>query len=1654
METIDSNDINYLIDFDIINLKENNESDTKNLIPESLTTNCSSCGTKFTSFLTRSNRCNICLKYFCNSCIIKLKIKFCKDCFKICQEFNQIIGKNLIKMTEKNTTFVEMRETFYCKTFDDYQFSCQNFLTNDNRNFEHQLLVNMNDTYDLIIKTLINYVLKINFNDIKVETDWKNIIYILIKETISNLRPCSRYLNDTLDINDFIKIKILPYKDNSMCQVIQGYVLGNKKSGFNVKDNIYNPKILLLNKEIDKEEDNGEEKKNLNKNDNAQDNQIYLSKLTSYKIDKIKPDIILIGKDFPKEKIETIKNINFNDISIIYDIDNKVMTKLSRCFQTLTLPSIKLIGSNNILGSCKKFYIQNYTDNNNDQERNNKEGCDNNNNEKKNDLYIFDGCDRLLFNTILLSGKDINLLKKLKKIMKQILLPSIRDLFLQKYIQYILNMEINPVPQEAEIEVDFIEELYEESHEILPMRKNSSFFDNIMYKKGKEKRSQKSLMKVISQKTDINELFYEGFDLSIIEKKDNFNIYSLISLTSSQKTEIKKNLKEEKEEEISEKEIHNIVNKYCEDAKELNFSFFNGNNNYDQPLGKFILDLCKRSSSICPTCHLEYKKHTQYIFKAKGVLKLWMISEEENDLDKIINYLNKTTNIDYNKLLVYKNDIYSTHEMINTDIYTYGYCNICKGIVTPLFKMSNEVFNYSASKFLRFMLENHLSRNQKRNYDFNISNIIVNNNCEHQINRDICRIFVTRFGSWKFEYNDIIKHYITPMNYNINDDSFSKNILFKQYEEEGYSNCTNTISLIQKALVSQENFFKEMLEDKKLYLFKEHINSVINIIQSIHNFNDRIISELINRYLRKNIEKYNNSYIRLISVIKKIYLTIVKIKLITNKIERIKTNIKVIFDILNNNIPITQEENIKIQENLSKDKKNESFNKLEDPLSEKNFGKNTSFRTILTFVNYYDNDHDNYSCEFIQDDLTSFIGNIISSNEYMKYMELKSGINLTCIKNNNNPEEIIDNIIEYNLLKKRRFSSYKQVQEKNYFFNEIDKGISRKMSLDENRDSSELFDTLLIFDHSKQHFYIEGDDTNQFSNNLIKKILEDELTSGEKEHKTFYLSNDLYSILIKKRKSDEENKLIKSVNNEVNSNNNNNSHNSSSNNIFCISTNDSSKNLLKINDNDNENGNNKIEDEKTKLCKRNSQTKIDENKKDFNNMFFYFKEIEKQIHDTNNLFKTLREKLIEIISKQIENSKNKNEPNTIKDKKESNETKEKDINKEDNNTENTKDNKYLNIDNNNNNNINKNNEKETDNNDNNEKNKEEKNLKDSDSNPEDIIPLFPNVPEFEKIAEKKLHVFYEEKLILKEPNDIEIIIYYAKQFEALRISYCVTIEDFLTSLNRSKEWSENTGGKSKASFYKTFDEKYILKNVNENEFNMFLDNGIKYFHYMSQFLFHKMPSALAKILGAYKITIKQKNKEIKYNLLLMENIYYGMMSQSITTFNSPDSNIRVYDLKGSNVNRYINKNMRKPGQVLLDTNFLVDFNKEPVFIDSSVYDRLKLALYNDTNYLKGLGVVDYSLLIIFNDKEKEIEINNKKFDNSYYVINKNYGQKKENNYRMIKFGIIDYTRKYTWDKKMEFLGKSILYGEDPTIVDPNVYSERFYKRISRYFVGV
>jgi 1-phosphatidylinositol-3-phosphate 5-kinase len=69
-------------------------------------------------------------------------------------------------------------------------------------------------------------------------------------------------------------------------------------------------------------------------------------------------------------------------------------------------------------------------------------------------------------------------------------------------------------------------------------------------------------------------------------------------------------------------------------------------------------------------------------------------------------------------------------------------------------------------------------------------------------------------------------------------------------------------------------------------------------------------------------------------------------------------------------------------------------------------------------------------------------------------------------------------------------------------------------------------------------------------------------------------------------------------------------------------------------------------------------------------------------------------------------------------------------------------------------------------------------------------------------------------------------------------------------------WHDNTGGKSKATFFKSNDEKYIFKKIKSNELKMFREMGLGYFEYLCKSFYHYCPTALAKILGAFKIKLK------------------------------------------------------------------------------------------------------------------------------------------------------------------------------------------------------
>ena len=161
METICSNDLNWLYEFKIINDNKNDEND---LIPQSFTTHCFSCGEKFKLFSGKT-RCNICLNFFCSNCIIKNKIKYCENCSKLLLEFKKILKTSTIISSKKNSNSLEMRETFFCKTYESYKLKWEKFLINKKNSFELQLIEDLDIKYDLIIRTFIAYILRMNFTD-------------------------------------------------------------------------------------------------------------------------------------------------------------------------------------------------------------------------------------------------------------------------------------------------------------------------------------------------------------------------------------------------------------------------------------------------------------------------------------------------------------------------------------------------------------------------------------------------------------------------------------------------------------------------------------------------------------------------------------------------------------------------------------------------------------------------------------------------------------------------------------------------------------------------------------------------------------------------------------------------------------------------------------------------------------------------------------------------------------------------------------------------------------------------------------------------------------------------------------------------------------------------------------------------------------------------------------------------------------------------------------------------------------------------------------------------------------------------------------------------------------------------------------------------
>ena len=153
-------------------------------------------------------------------------------------------------------------------------------------------------------------------------------------------------------------------------------------------------------------------------------------------------------------------------------------------------------------------------------------------------------------------------------------------------------------------------------------------------------------------------------------------------------------------------------------------------------------------------------------------------------------------------------------------------------------------------------------------------------------------------------------------------------------------------------------------------------------------------------------------------------------------------------------------------------------------------------------------------------------------------------------------------------------------------------------------------------------------------------------------------------------------------------------------------------------------------------------------------------------------------------------------------------------------------------------------------------------------------------------------------------------IYFAEKFDALRRK-CGLEDDFVNSLSSCIKW-DAVGGQSGSSFFKTRDDRFVIKQMSRLEIEAFLRFAPSYFEYMSQAFFHDLPTVLTKLFGVYRIEVKNTvtNRAMKVmDVVVMENLFYRRRIS------------RIFDLKGSLRNRNAQVTGRQ-SDVLLDENFL------------------------------------------------------------------------------------------------------------------------------------
>ncbi|XP_025203702.1 phosphatidylinositol 5-phosphate 4-kinase type-2 alpha isoform X2 [Melanaphis sacchari] len=226
------------------------------------------------------------------------------------------------------------------------------------------------------------------------------------------------------------------------------------------------------------------------------------------------------------------------------------------------------------------------------------------------------------------------------------------------------------------------------------------------------------------------------------------------------------------------------------------------------------------------------------------------------------------------------------------------------------------------------------------------------------------------------------------------------------------------------------------------------------------------------------------------------------------------------------------------------------------------------------------------------------------------------------------------------------------------------------------------------------------------------------------------------------------------------------------------------------------------------------------------------------------------------------------------------------------------------------------------------------------------IPVMLLPDDFRAYSKVKVdnHLFNKENM----PSHFKIKEYCPLVFRNLRERFGIDDLDYKESMTRSQPVSADTTGKSNAGFYYSYDKLFIIKTLTSEEVER-MHSFLK--HYHPYIVERHGKTLLPQYLGMYRLTVDGD----EHYVVAMRNVF----SNHLATH-------RKFDLKGSTVDREASdKEKEKDLPTFKDNDFVKERTK--IYIGDEAKDKLLETLGADVDFLTGLHLMDYSLLLGIHD---------------------------------------------------------------------------------------